>query len=84
MYSLSSGFVCLFVCQDGDRFWRIPECYVRGSNIKYLRIPDEVLHSPTHPTPSKPTQLSSPHPTPHKYRTPNCYYDYDYDYDYYS
>ncbi|XP_015752715.1 PREDICTED: U6 snRNA-associated Sm-like protein LSm4 [Acropora digitifera] len=29
--------------RDGDRFWRIPECYVRGSNIKYLRIPDEVI-----------------------------------------
>lgn len=28
--------------QDGDRFWRIPECYVRGNTIKYLRIPDEV------------------------------------------
>lgn len=28
--------------RDGDRFWKIPECYVRGSNIKYLRIPDEV------------------------------------------
>jgi len=29
--------------RDGDRFWKIPECYVRGSNIKYLRIPDEVI-----------------------------------------
>lgn len=29
--------------RDGDRFWRIPEAYVRGSTIKYLRIPDEVL-----------------------------------------
>ena len=29
--------------QDGDRFWRMPECYVRGSTIKYLRIPDEVI-----------------------------------------
>lgn len=39
--------------QDGDRFWKIPECYIRGSNIKYLRIPDEV---------SMPL-LWSPHPT---------------------
>ncbi|XP_036332855.1 U6 snRNA-associated Sm-like protein LSm4 [Rhagoletis pomonella] len=29
--------------KDGDRFWRMPECYVRGSTIKYLRIPDEVI-----------------------------------------
>ena len=29
--------------QDGDRFWKLPECYVRGNSIKYLRIPDEVV-----------------------------------------
>ena len=29
--------------RDGDKFWRMPECYIRGSNIKYLRIPDEVI-----------------------------------------
>jgi small nuclear ribonucleoprotein (snRNP)-like protein len=28
--------------QDGETFWHIPECYIRGNNIKYLRIPDEV------------------------------------------
>ncbi|KAJ8097639.1 hypothetical protein POJ06DRAFT_261967 [Lipomyces tetrasporus] len=28
---------------DGTRFFRLPECYVRGNNIKYLRVPDEVL-----------------------------------------
>ncbi|XP_014205437.1 U6 snRNA-associated Sm-like protein LSm4 isoform X2 [Copidosoma floridanum] len=28
---------------DGDKFWRMPECYIRGSTIKYLRIPDEVI-----------------------------------------
>lgn len=28
--------------KDGDRFWRMPECYVRGNTIKYLRVPDEV------------------------------------------
>lgn len=32
-----------FPLQDGDRFWRMPECYIRGSTIKYLRIPDEVI-----------------------------------------
>jgi len=29
--------------RDGDKFWRMPECYIRGSSIKYLRIPDEVI-----------------------------------------
>ncbi|CAI5466298.1 unnamed protein product [Closterium sp. Yama58-4] len=28
--------------KDGDRFWRMPQCYVRGNTIKYLRVPDEV------------------------------------------
>jgi U6 snRNA-associated Sm-like protein LSm4 len=39
--------ICLrdVICtsRDGDRFWKIPECYIRGNSIKYLRIPDEVL-----------------------------------------
>ena len=29
--------------RDGDHFWKMPECYIRGSTIKYLRIPDEVI-----------------------------------------
>ncbi|CAB4066649.1 LSM4 [Lepeophtheirus salmonis] len=29
--------------RDGDRFWRMQECYIRGSTIKYLRIPDDVI-----------------------------------------
>uniref|UniRef100_A0A8D8UYD6 U6 snRNA-associated Sm-like protein LSm4 n=1 Tax=Cacopsylla melanoneura TaxID=428564 RepID=A0A8D8UYD6_9HEMI len=29
--------------RDGDKFWRMPECYIRGSMIKYLRIPDEII-----------------------------------------
>ncbi|EEB11846.1 conserved hypothetical protein [Pediculus humanus corporis] len=29
--------------RDGDKFWRMPECYIRGSTIKYVRIPDEVI-----------------------------------------
>ncbi|KAL0264834.1 RNA processing protein [Diplodia seriata] len=28
---------------DGDRFWRLPEVYIRGNNIKYLRVPDEII-----------------------------------------
>ena len=33
----------LVALQDGDRFWKLPECYIRGTNIKYLRIPEEVI-----------------------------------------
>lgn len=33
--------------KDGDRFWRMAECYVRGNTIKYLRVPDEVPPSHT-------------------------------------
>ncbi|KAG9199571.1 RNA processing protein [Epicoccum nigrum] len=28
---------------DGDKFMRLPEIYVRGSTIKYLRVPDEII-----------------------------------------
>ncbi|KAH8838904.1 hypothetical protein MCOR27_010788 [Pyricularia oryzae] len=28
---------------DGDKFMRLPEIYVKGNNIKYLRVPDEVI-----------------------------------------
>ena len=53
-FFLSEIFVGLFlinfplqevICtsRDGDHFWRMNECYVRGSTIKYLRIPDEVI-----------------------------------------
>ena len=31
--------------RDGERFWKIPECYVRGNSIKYLRLPDEAAHN---------------------------------------
>ncbi|KAH9282123.1 U6 snRNA-associated Sm-like protein LSm4 [Echinococcus granulosus] len=29
--------------RDGDRFWKMPECFIRGSIIKYLRIPEDVI-----------------------------------------
>jgi U6 snRNA-associated Sm-like protein LSm4 len=39
--------ICLedVICtsKDGETFWKIPETYIRGNSIKYLRIPDEVL-----------------------------------------
>ncbi|TDL18014.1 Sm-like ribonucleo protein [Rickenella mellea] len=28
---------------DADRFWKLKECYIRGSTIKYLRVPDQLL-----------------------------------------
>ncbi|KAH8705760.1 hypothetical protein BGW36DRAFT_368131 [Talaromyces proteolyticus] len=28
---------------EGDRFYRLPEVYVRGNNIKYLRVPEEII-----------------------------------------
>ncbi|KIW39785.1 uncharacterized protein PV06_08370 [Exophiala oligosperma] len=28
---------------EGDRFWRLPEVYIRGNNIKYLRVPEEIV-----------------------------------------
>ncbi|CAG8433266.1 4148_t:CDS:2 [Diversispora eburnea] len=28
---------------EGNRFWRLPECYIRGNTIKYLRVPDEII-----------------------------------------
>ena len=31
--------------RDGDRFWKLSTCYIRGNTIKYLRIPDEVIDS---------------------------------------
>ena len=35
------GVIC--TSRDGDRFWRLPEVIIRGNNIKYLRIPEEVI-----------------------------------------
>lgn len=28
---------------EGDKFFRLPEVYVRGNNIKYLRVPEEII-----------------------------------------
>eukprot|EP00486_Rosalina_sp_Unknown_P006261 CAMPEP_0201576392 /NCGR_PEP_ID=MMETSP0190_2-20130828/22188_1 /ASSEMBLY_ACC=CAM_ASM_000263 /TAXON_ID=37353 /ORGANISM="Rosalina sp." /LENGTH=110 /DNA_ID=CAMNT_0048007211 /DNA_START=19 /DNA_END=347 /DNA_ORIENTATION=- len=30
--------------REGDKFWRMPECYIRGNTIKYLRIPEDVMN----------------------------------------
>ena len=29
--------------KDGDKFWKLTECYIRGSSIKYLRLPEEAV-----------------------------------------
>jgi U6 snRNA-associated Sm-like protein LSm4 len=29
--------------KDGDKFWRVPACYIRGNNVKTIRVPDEVI-----------------------------------------
>jgi len=31
--------------RDGQKFWRINECYIRGCTIKYLSIANDVLES---------------------------------------
>ncbi|KAJ6135574.1 U6 snRNA-associated Sm-like protein LSm4 [Penicillium capsulatum] len=28
---------------EGDKFFRRPEVYIRGNNIKYLRVPEEIV-----------------------------------------
>jgi len=48
--------------RDGDKFWRIPECYIRGNTIKYLCIPDEVVdmvQEETQPAGSKDSPMTS-------------------------
>ena len=29
--------------KDGDRFWRVPDCYIRGNTVKFIRVPEEVV-----------------------------------------
>ncbi|KAL6068825.1 U6 snRNA-associated Sm-like protein LSm4 [Balamuthia mandrillaris] len=29
--------------RDGERFWRIPQCYIRGNTIKYINFPKEII-----------------------------------------
>ncbi|GAA5944662.1 hypothetical protein JCM1841_004696 [Sporobolomyces salmonicolor] len=45
---------------DGERFWKLAEAYVRGNNIKYIRVAENVRPSPV-PSPSAaPAAPSSP------------------------
>eukprot|EP01115_Flamella_aegyptia_P011277 TRINITY_DN52327_c0_g1_i1.p1 TRINITY_DN52327_c0_g1~~TRINITY_DN52327_c0_g1_i1.p1 ORF type:complete len:114 (-),score=18.74 TRINITY_DN52327_c0_g1_i1:71-412(-) len=43
MNIILKGVIC--TSKDGDRFWSIEECYIRGNTIKYLCIPPEVLEN---------------------------------------
>ena len=29
--------------KDGDKFWKLDEVFLRGNNVKYVRVPDEVI-----------------------------------------
>ena len=29
--------------KDGDKFWKLPEIFLRGNNIKYMRVPDDII-----------------------------------------
>lgn len=31
--------------QDGEQFWKMDECYVRGNMIKYIRVAEDVIDS---------------------------------------
>ena len=50
--------------RDGDKFWKIPECYIRGNNIKYLRVPDEVIDKVVEEPKSMPPTSPPPLPLP--------------------
>ncbi|KAG0664239.1 RNA processing protein [Rhodotorula mucilaginosa] len=28
---------------DGERFWKLPEAYIRGNNIKYIRVAESLV-----------------------------------------
>ncbi|KAM0793264.1 hypothetical protein ACM66B_000726 [Microbotryomycetes sp. NB124-2] len=28
---------------DGEKFWKLPECYIRGNNIKYIRVAENLV-----------------------------------------
>ncbi|GAA5977465.1 hypothetical protein JCM21900_003341, partial [Sporobolomyces salmonicolor] len=49
---------------DGERFWKLAEAYVRGNNIKYIRVAENVRPSPS-PPPRRLLQLRRiPPPVP--------------------
>eukprot|EP00771_Trimastix_marina_P004230 gnl/Trimastix_PCT/975.p1 GENE.gnl/Trimastix_PCT/975~~gnl/Trimastix_PCT/975.p1 ORF type:complete len:147 (+),score=9.92 gnl/Trimastix_PCT/975:86-526(+) len=36
-----SGVIC--TSKDGDKFWNMPMCFIRGNTIKYIRVPDNII-----------------------------------------
>ena len=51
--------------RDGDSFWRIPQCYIRGNTIKYMCIPDEIIDMvpPEDEKPASSLAVLPPHPS---------------------
>ena len=47
--------------KDGDRFWKLPSCYIRGSAIKYLRLPPELFEKANGPGVFQSTAGSCPY-----------------------
>lgn len=51
--------------RDGDKFWKIPSCYIRGNSIRYLCMQDEILDSvPEEPDPEPVPEEPAPAPVP--------------------
>eukprot|EP01118_Nematostelium_gracile_P018741 TRINITY_DN844_c0_g1_i1.p1 TRINITY_DN844_c0_g1~~TRINITY_DN844_c0_g1_i1.p1 ORF type:complete len:157 (+),score=60.79 TRINITY_DN844_c0_g1_i1:58-528(+) len=51
--------------KDGDKFWKVAECYIRGNTIKYLCIPDEIIDrvadfEASQPPPTRANKLEGP------------------------
>ncbi|CAF1433300.1 unnamed protein product [Adineta ricciae] len=46
--------------RDGDRFWKISECYVRGNTVKYLRLPEDILALVKEDVNEKPSRSGPP------------------------
>ncbi|SCZ90536.1 BZ3500_MvSof-1268-A1-R1_Chr1-3g02049 [Microbotryum saponariae] len=36
------NFMNLTLKEDGEQFWKLPQCYIRGNNIKYIRVAENV------------------------------------------
>eukprot|EP01105_Mastigella_eilhardi_P023682 TRINITY_DN6016_c0_g1_i1.p2 TRINITY_DN6016_c0_g1~~TRINITY_DN6016_c0_g1_i1.p2 ORF type:complete len:149 (-),score=27.47 TRINITY_DN6016_c0_g1_i1:113-538(-) len=48
--------------RDGDKFWRMTQCYIRGVTVKYLCIPDEVLDMVAEAPPPAPQEAEQQRP----------------------
>lgn len=41
----ASTYVAVLSVQDGASFWKVAECFVRGSAVKYVRLQEELVDS---------------------------------------